>query len=126
MRVDARVLGSQAARLEQELATLAAEIYRLAGETFNIGSPKQLGDILFEKLKLPVLKRTGTTRTPSTAVEVLEELALTHELPRLILEWREPVEAEGHLHRRPAARWSTRRPGASTPCSTRPSPPPGG
>ena len=44
--------------------------------------------MLFEKLKLPVLKRTGTTRTASTAVEVLEELALTHDLPRMILDWR--------------------------------------
>ncbi len=95
VRVDARVLGSQAARLEQELATLAAEIHRLAGEPFNIGSPKQLGEILFEKLKLPVLKRTGTTRTPSTAVEVLEELALTHDLPRLILEWRSLSKLKG-------------------------------
>ena len=76
-------------------ATLAAEIHRLAGEPFNIGSPKQLGEILFEKLKLPVLKRTGTTRTPSTAVEVLEELALTHDLPRLILEWRSLSKLKG-------------------------------
>ena len=53
-----------------------------AGERFNIGSPKQLGEVLFDKLQLPVLKRTGTTRAPSTAVEVLEELALTHDLPR--------------------------------------------
>jgi DNA polymerase I len=95
VRVDARVLGSQASRLEQELATLAAEIHRLAGEPFNIGSPKQLGEILFEKLKLPVLKRTGMTRTPSTAVEVLEELALTHDLPRLILEWRSLSKLKG-------------------------------
>ena len=49
---------------------------------------KQLGEILFEKLQLPALKKTGKTRSASTAVEVLEELALTHELPRLILEWR--------------------------------------
>ncbi|MGE0359952.1 MAG: DNA polymerase I [Vicinamibacterales bacterium] len=95
VRVDTRVLGAQAAQLEQELATLQAEIHRLAGEPFNIGSPKQLGEILFEKLKLPVLKRTGTTRTPSTAVEVLEELALTHDLPRLILEWRSLAKLKG-------------------------------
>ena len=95
VRVDARVLGAQAAQIEQELATLQAEIYRQAGEPFNIDSPKQLGDILFEKLKLPVLKRTGATRTPSTAVEVLEELALTHDLPRLILEWRSLSKLKG-------------------------------
>jgi DNA polymerase-1 len=95
VRVDAPVLGAQAARLEQELATLATEIHRQAGEPFNIGSPKQLGEILFDKLKLPVLKRTGTMRTPSTAVEVLEELALTHDLPRLILEWRSLSKLKG-------------------------------
>jgi len=95
VRVDTRVLGAQAAQLEQELATLQAEIHRQAGEPFNIGSPKQLGEILFEKLKLPVLKRTGTTRTPSTAVEVLDELALTHDLPRLILEWRSLSKLKG-------------------------------
>ncbi len=95
VRVDPRVLGAQATQIEQELATLQAEIHRQAGEPFNIGSPKQLGDILFEKLKLPVLKRTGTTRTPSTAVEVLEELALTHDLPRLILEWRSLSKLKG-------------------------------
>ena len=54
----------------------SARIFELAGETFNINSPKQLGEILFEKLKLPVLKKTGTTRSASTSVEVLEELAL--------------------------------------------------
>ena len=54
----------------------ARSIFELAGETFNINSPKQLGDILFEKLKLPVLKKTGTTKAASTAVDVLEELAL--------------------------------------------------
>ena len=85
----------QAARLEQELATLAAEIFGLAGEPFNIDSPKQLGEILFDKLQLPVLKRTGKTRTPSTAVEVLEELALTHDLPRLILDWRSLPKLKG-------------------------------
>src|SRR5262245_923979 len=55
---------------------------------FNINSPKQLAEILFDKMQLPVLKRTGASRAPSTAVEVLEELALAHDLPRQILEWR--------------------------------------
>jgi DNA polymerase-1 len=53
-----------------------------------VNSPKQLGEILFEKLKLPALKKTGKTRSVSTAADVLEELALNHELPRLVLEWR--------------------------------------
>jgi DNA polymerase-1 len=95
VRVDASVLTSQAALVEREMADRSAEIFRLAGEPFNIASPRQLGDILFEKLKLPVLKRTGTTRTASTAVEVLEELAATHDLPRLILEWRGLAKLKG-------------------------------
>ena len=73
----------------------SAQIFELAGEPFNINSPKQLSEILFEKLKLPALKRTGKTRTASTAVDVLEELALGHELPRLILEWRALQKLKG-------------------------------
>lgn len=88
VRVDAAALAQQATLLDKELTTRADRIYGLAGESFNINSPKQLGDVLFVKLNMPVLKRTGTARTPSTAQEVLEELALTHELPAEILEWR--------------------------------------
>ncbi len=95
VKVDTHALAGQAAHMEQEMSALAAEIHKQAGETFNIGSPKQLGEILFDKLQLPVLKRTGTTRTPSTAVEVLEELALTHDLPRLILDWRSLSKLKG-------------------------------
>ena len=72
---------------------LSRRIFELAGVEFNIGSPKQLGEVLFEKLQLPVLKRTGKTRAISTAVDVLEELALTHEMPRLVLEWRGAVRS---------------------------------
>jgi DNA polymerase-1 len=86
--IDGPALAAQSAHIEQELASISARIYELAGEVFNVNSPKQLGEILFEKLQLPALKKTGKTRSYSTAVEVLEELALTHELPRLILEWR--------------------------------------
>jgi DNA polymerase-1 len=81
-------LRAQSEHIEQALAQYTARIWELAGEQFNANSPRQLGEILFEKLKLPMLKKTGKTRSYSTAVEVLEELALTHELPRLILEWR--------------------------------------
>jgi DNA polymerase-1 len=88
IRVDAAALSSQSQRIEKELSSRSAQIFELAGEEFNINSPKQLSDILFEKLKLPALKRTGKTRAASTAVEVLEELALSHDLPRQILEWR--------------------------------------
>ena len=95
LRVDARTLLSQAARVESELNARSTAIFAMAGEEFNINSPKQLAEILFEKLKLPVLKRTGTSRAPSTAVEVLEELALAHDMPRLILEWRALAKLKG-------------------------------
>ncbi len=95
IRVDARALAAQASLVDKELADRSAAIFSFAGEEFNINSPKQLADILFEKLKLPVLKRTGATRTASTAVEVLEELALAHDLPRLILEWRALAKLKG-------------------------------
>jgi DNA polymerase-1 len=95
VRVDVGVLATQATRVDRELAELGAEIYRQAGETFNIASPKQLAEVLFDKLKLPVLKRTGAARTASTAVEVLEELALVHDLPRMILDWRGLAKLKG-------------------------------
>ena len=88
IRIDGPALAAQSQHIEQELARISARIYELAGEVFNINSPKQLGEILFERLQLPALKKTRGTRTASTAVEVLEELALVHDLPRLILEWR--------------------------------------
>jgi DNA polymerase-1 len=95
VRIDGEVLRAQASLVEKELADLSAAIYAIAGQEFNINSPRQLVEILFDKLKLPVIKRTGSTRTPSTAVEVLEELALAHELPRLILEWRALAKLKG-------------------------------
>jgi len=88
IRVDVAALAAQSKVMEQELATATARIHELAGEAFNINSPKQLGEILFEKMQLPALKKTDKTKSASTAVEVLEELALTHEMPRLVLEWR--------------------------------------
>jgi DNA polymerase-1 len=95
VRIDAMALGRQASRLDAELDTRAARIYEMAGETFNINSPKQLGDVLFTKMKLPALKRTGKTRTASTAQDVLEELALVHDMPREVLEWRALQKLKG-------------------------------
>jgi DNA polymerase I len=95
IRIDGRALGAQAQRVEQELATRSGQIFELAGCEFNINSPKQLSEILFDKLQLPALKRTGKSKSPSTAVDVLEELALVHELPRLILEWRALQKLKG-------------------------------
>jgi DNA polymerase I len=95
IRIDGPALASQSQRLEQELAQRTKEIYAAAGGEFNINSPKQLAEVLFDKMQLPVLKRTGTSRAPSTAVEVLEELALAHDLPRMILEWRSLMKLKG-------------------------------
>ena len=95
VRIDGPALASQSQRLEQDLARRTKEIYEISGGEFNIGSPKQLAEILFDKMQLPVLKRTGTSRAPSTAVEVLEELALAHDLPRMILEWRGLMKLKG-------------------------------
>ncbi|HWI18914.1 MAG TPA: DNA polymerase I [Vicinamibacterales bacterium] len=88
VRVDVRSLASQSVVLDREMNDLSRKIFELAGGEFNIGSPKQLAEVLFEKLQLPVLKRTGTSRAPSTAVEVLEELAAQHDICRHILDWR--------------------------------------
>jgi DNA polymerase-1 len=95
VRIDGPSLAAQSQRLEQEIARRSKEIYAAAGAEFNINSPKQLAEVLFEKMQLPVLKRTGTSRAPSTAVEVLEELALGHDLPRQILEWRSLMKLKG-------------------------------
>ncbi len=95
VKVDTGVLGRLSERLDRELSVRSSRIFELAGESFNINSPKQLSEILFDKLQLPAGKRTGKTRVASTAVEVLEDLALVHELPRLILEWRSVQKLKG-------------------------------
>ncbi len=87
VRVDEGMLSSLSAEYETKLAQLEEEIYELAGEHFLVSSPKQLQVILFEKLKLPPLKKTKTGY--STAESVLEELAAQHELPGRILAWRQ-------------------------------------
>ena len=95
IRVDAAALGAQSQHVDQELATRSSQIFEMAGEEFNINSPQQLSKILFDKLQLPASKRNAKTKTASTAVEVLEELALAHELPRKILEWRGLMKLKG-------------------------------
>jgi len=86
VKIDAVVLGNISTRLEKEIETLVRNIHELAGEEFNINSPKQLADILFVKLKLLPTKRTKTGF--STNVDVLEELAPLHPLPAEILKYR--------------------------------------
>ena len=86
IRVDPERLAEFSRELELALERTTREIYAAAGEEFNIGSPKQLATVLFEKLKLPPVKKTKTGY--STDADVLEQLALGHELPAKILEHR--------------------------------------
>ena len=87
VRLDAAALEAQSAELGQRIVALERKVHELAGQPFNLGSPKQLQEILFERQKLPVLKKTPTGQ-PSTDEDVLEQLALDHPLPKLILEHR--------------------------------------
>ncbi len=85
--IDAQKLVGQSAKLSQEIEEVRAKIDALVGEPFNPGSPKQLAHILFDKLGLPVKKKTASG-TPSTDEEVLSELALDYPLPKLVLQFR--------------------------------------
>jgi len=85
--IDADMLKQQSQRLAKKLKTLENKIYDMAGEEFNISSTKQLREILFDKLEIPVLKKTPTGQA-STSEEVLQELALDYPIPKLILEYR--------------------------------------
>jgi len=88
VRVDPAVLKEMSKEFATECNRLESEIHDLAGFAFNINSPKQLGDVLFEKLELASKKRTMKTRALSTSQAVLEELAREHPLPRRVLEYR--------------------------------------
>src|SRR6187401_3091672 len=85
--LDRQMLRTQSTELGKRLMELLGEAHREAGAPFNLDSPKQLGTILFEKMQLPVLRKTPTGQ-PSTAEDVLEELAASYRLPKLILEHR--------------------------------------
>ncbi|MCP4595019.1 MAG: DNA polymerase I [Neptuniibacter sp.] len=85
--VDAAMLGEQSIELAERMVELEREAYDIAGKEFNLASPKQLQQILFEELSIPVIKKTPKG-APSTAEEVLQELALDYPLPKLILEHR--------------------------------------
>lgn len=87
--IDRVALGKMSQRLEVEIDAKAREIYDCCGSEFNINSPKQLGDVLFNKLNLPKPVKYGKGKTISTAVDVLEELASTHKAPKLVLEYRQ-------------------------------------
>jgi len=89
VKIDRAALAEMSSRLEREIDTKAKEIYQRAGIEFNVSSPKQLGDILFNKLNLPKPVKYGKGKTISTAVDVLEGLAEEHDVPRLVLEYRQ-------------------------------------
>ena len=95
VRVDTETLAALSSRMQTDLDELAAAIYRMSGEEFNINSPKQLADVLFVKMNLTAGKKTGRTRVVSTAQDVLEELAQTHEMPGLVLKWRSIQKLKG-------------------------------
>lgn len=85
--LDAERLHEQSQQLERRIRELESEAFELAGREFNLGSPKQLGQILFEEQKIPVIKKTPKG-APSTAEAVLEELALDYPLPKVIMQHR--------------------------------------
>jgi len=109
IKLDLDFFGAMSRELEKQIAKLEAEIYRTAGEEFNINSPKQLGVVLFEKLKIGRARKTKTGY--ATDVDVLSRLAGAHPLPRLILDYRQifklkstyvdalPAQADPKTHR---------------------------
>jgi DNA polymerase-1 len=89
VKIDLAVLEQMSVKLQHEAAAKARDIYEHCGLEFNINSPKQLGDVLFNKLALPMPSKYGRGKKISTAVDVLEGLAADHEVPRLVLEYRQ-------------------------------------
>ena len=87
--IDRRQLESLSAELEAEVRALEQQIWGLAGREFNLGSPKQLSEVLFDELKLPAPPRRGKTKSRSTAADILEALAAEHAIAAKILEYRE-------------------------------------
>jgi DNA polymerase-1 len=85
--IDVRLLAQQSRELGERVMALEQQAHQLAGQPFNLGSPKQLGEILFQRMNLPVVKKTATGQ-PSTDEEVLQELAADYPLPRVLLEHR--------------------------------------
>ncbi|WP_428927065.1 DNA polymerase I [Marinibacterium sp. SX1] len=88
VKVDRDTLSRMSNAFSQKMAALEAEIHELAGETFNVGSPSQVGGILFDKMSLPGGKK-GKTGKYSTPADVLEDLATEHDLPGRVLDWRQ-------------------------------------
>jgi DNA polymerase-1 len=95
VRIDRSELQRLSTMMEGEIARLTADIHRLAGRPFNISSPQQLGDVLFDDLKLPAPVKYGKGKTRSTAADILEALAPEHEIVRQVLEYRQLTKLKG-------------------------------
>jgi DNA polymerase-1 len=89
VKIDLAALEQMSGKLQREAAAKARDIYERCSVEFNINSPKQLGDVLFNKLALPMPVKYGKGKKISTAVDVLEGLAADHDVPRLVLEYRQ-------------------------------------
>ena len=123
MLLDGALLRKQSGELGAKLLELQQQAHAAAGGEFNVDSPKQLQQILFEKLQLPVKRKTPTGQ-PSTAEDVLEELAEDYELPRLILEYRGLAKLKSTYTDKLPEQIDRALAVACTPATTRPSPPP--
>jgi DNA polymerase-1 len=95
IRIDPARLNEMSAKMEQEISAISAEIYELAGKTFNISSPQQLGKVFFEDLKLPAPVKYGKGKVMSTAADVLEGLAEEHAIARKVLDFRQLTKLKG-------------------------------
>jgi DNA polymerase-1 len=95
VRIDTGELRRLSELMEGQIARLTAQIHGMAGRTFNISSPQQLGEVLFDELNLPAPVRYGKGKTRSTAADVLEELAAEHEIVRQVLEYRQLTKLKG-------------------------------
>jgi DNA polymerase I len=89
VKIDRKALAEMSTRLQREIDVKAKEVCEQAGCEFNIGSPKQLGDVLFNRLNLPKPVKYGKGKTISTAVDVLEALAVEHPIARMVLDYRQ-------------------------------------
>ncbi len=89
VKIDTAALSQMSTELEREIRVKEREIFETAGTEFNVGSPKQLGDVLFNRLNLPKPVKYGKGRAISTAVDVLEDLAENHPIARMVLDYRQ-------------------------------------
>jgi len=89
VKIDVPALATMSVDLEREIRAKEKEIHEVAGTEFNVGSPKQLGDVLFNRMNLPKPVKYGKGRTISTAVDVLEELAQNYPIARMVLDYRQ-------------------------------------